>query len=112
VARFFGIPVEAIAGAVEGGGSLTYQNVSAAQQQMSDALVPWATLWEEELDRKLIAPLERTLQFTAITLEALVRADLPTRYAAYETGIRAGILTVNEARQRENLPERPAGDTA
>jgi phage portal protein BeeE len=40
----------------------------------------------------------------------LLRSDLPTRYAAYSTGIGAGFLLPDEARALEDMPPLPDDD--
>ena len=52
----------------------------------------------------------RRLLFVKHDLDSLTRADLQTRYAAHASGIAAGFLTRNEARQMENLPTLPGLD--
>jgi hypothetical protein len=58
----------------------------------------------------LLAPSEAADYFVKHDLDSLTRADLQTRYAAHATGIQAGFLTRNEARQMENLPTLPGLD--
>jgi HK97 family phage portal protein len=43
-------------------------------------------------------------------LSALLRMELDARMAAYQTGINAGILTINEARRMEELEPKAGGD--
>lgn len=43
-------------------------------------------------------------------LSALLRMELDARMAAYQTGINAGILTINEARKMEELEPKTGGD--
>lgn len=49
--------------------------------------------------------------FVEFDVSAFLRADLPTRYAAYRTGIVGMFITPNEARRAEGLPDHPEGDT-
>ena len=71
--------------------------------------MPWGALWEGELNRKLLTTAERRTHYFEISFEGLLRGDVPTRYAAYEVGLRNGFLTVNEVRARENLLALPEG---
>lgn len=48
--------------------------------------------------------------FARHNMDALLRADIKTRYEAYREGINNGILKPNEAREKEDLPPDPAGD--
>jgi len=46
-----------------------------------------------------------------LDLDALLRMDTSTRYTTYKNGISAGMMSPNEARQRENLPPVKGGDS-
>jgi Phage portal protein len=106
VAREFNLPPTLIGGNLEGG--LTYANSLAESQRLVDqCLIPWATLWEQELDRKLLTTAERVTLYFEISFESLLRGDTTTRYGAYKTALEAGFMTVNEVRARENLPALP-----
>ncbi len=92
-------------------GRATWSNIEhAAIQWVQDTLLPWAVRWEQEADRKLLLERERRRLEVKFNLDALLRADTATRYAAHRTGIESGILTQNEARRAENLPPLPGGD--
>lgn len=86
-----GIPVE--------GTSLTYTNVESRGIHFArHTLMPWVVRVERALGRLLPAP-----QFAKIKLDGLMRADLSTRYASYQTGLASGFLTVDEVRELEDL---------
>jgi HK97 family phage portal protein len=103
IARYFNCPPELVGG--ESGGSLTYANV---EQRALDFLTFCLRRWIVTTETALSALLSSTttVQFNA---SALVRTDLLTRYQAHEVGIRAGFLTVNEARELEDRPPLPEG---
>lgn len=42
--------------------------------------------------------------------DALLRADLKSRFESYRVAIASGVMTPNEARQYENLPAKEGGD--
>lgn len=44
-------------------------------------------------------------------LAGLLRMELDARFTAYSEAIRAGVLTINEARRLEELPPKEGGDT-
>jgi hypothetical protein len=73
-------------------------------------LTPWCNRIEQAIARDLLAPSETADLFVKHDLDSLTRADLQTRYAAHASGIAAGFLTRNEARQMENLPTLPGLD--
>jgi phage portal protein BeeE len=103
VARYFGVQPELIGG--ESGGSLTYANVEQrALDFLTFGLRPWLVRLEAAISGLLSST--TTVKFNA---GALVRTDLLTRYQAHEVGIRAGFLTVNEARDLEDRPPLPEG---
>jgi len=103
VARYFGVQPELIGG--ESGGSLTYANVEQrALDFLQFGLAPWLVRLATAISGLLSST--TTVKFNA---GALVRTDLLTRYQAHEVGIRAGFLTVNEARELEDRPPLPEG---
>ena len=61
---------------------------------------------EQTITRDLIAPSEADL-YAKHDLDALLRADLQTRYNAHKVGIEAGFLTRNEARNMKTCPRCP-----
>lgn len=73
-------------------------------------LGPWCRRIEQTILRDLLAPSEAAEFFVKHDLDSLTRADLQTRYAAHASGIAAGFLTRDEARQMENLPTLPGLD--
>lgn len=104
IASIFGIPPEWVGG--QSGGSLTYNSPEQnGLQFLKMALRPWLVLIETELSKLL--PERQYVQFN---VDAVVRADLATRYTAYQTGLEGGWLTVNEVRALEDLPPLPGGD--
>lgn len=109
IARWFGVPPHLI-GDVERstswGAGIQEQTIGFLQF----TLRRWLIKWEKELNRKLISPLERNLQFIEFLVDALERADQESRYRAYEIGARTGFLSINEIRAFENLPALKNGD--
>jgi HK97 family phage portal protein len=108
IARIFRIP-DVLLG-ISHGRTATF--ASAEQFFLSytkHTLQPWCTRIEQSIQRDLIAPSETDL-FVKHDLDALMRADLQTRYSAHASGIAAGFLTRNEARRMENLPTLPGLD--
>lgn len=106
VCRVFGVPPEMVGAATDGSGSLTYANREQRSLDLLQYCVqPWLTRLEEGVSRLLARP--RRIRFN---VDGLLRADLAARYQAHATGIAAGFLTVNEARDLEDLPPLPGGD--
>jgi len=102
IARIYGVPPELIAG--ESGGSLTYASV---EQRALDFLTFSVRPWLVRVERAVSALLPRT-QVARFNAGGLVRTSLKERYEAHETGIRAGFLLPNEARDLEDMAPLPA----
>lgn len=101
MAAIFGIPPELVGG--EAGGSLTYNSPEMNGSALHKfTLNSWMTLIETCLSRAI--PSGQFLKFNA---DGVTRADMKTRYEGYKLGIDAGFLTIDEVRQRENLPPLP-----
>lgn len=107
VATVFGIPPEMVGASVGGGGSITYAN---REQRSLDFLTFCLGGYLQAAQDALTAALPRG-QVARPTTAALLRSDLLTRYQAHEIGIRARILTPNEARDIEDRTPLPGGDT-
>jgi HK97 family phage portal protein len=88
----------------------TFSNIEHQSIEfVTDCLRPWLVTWEQELNRKLVRPLERTIQFTEHLVDGLLRGDLPSRYAAYAVGRQWGWLSADDVRERENMNPLPDG---
>jgi len=107
IARWFNIPPHKI-------GDLERSTFSNIEQQTVDfyttTLLPWLTVWEMELERKLLAPMERRLISIEFVHEGLLRGDSAARGAFYQAMSSVGAITPNEIRDREGLPPLPGGD--
>jgi HK97 family phage portal protein len=86
----------------------TFSNIE--QQSISyviDAVRPWAVRWEQSINNKLLdAP-----YFCEHLIDALMRGDISSRYAAYAVGRQWGWLSINDIRGLENMnPIEKGGD--
>jgi HK97 family phage portal protein len=99
IARLYGVPAELIGGATSGE-SVTYAN---REQRSADfvayGLMPYLVPLEDALSQLVPRP-----QRVKFNVDALLRADLMTRYQSYEIGIRSGFMSENEARSLEDMP--------
>jgi HK97 family phage portal protein len=103
IARIFGVPAAMVGG--EATGSMTYSNVeSRSLDFLKYTLGPWLARVESAVNYACISPLERKQLYVEFLPDSLLSTDIAGRYSAYETGLRAGFLTVDEVRRRENLP--------
>jgi len=82
------------------------------QSYLDSSLDPWLVEWEQECEDKLLSDSEKDgdTHLVEFIRQALLRADLKTRYTAYSVGIQNGFLSRNEARSRENLNPVDGGD--
>jgi HK97 family phage portal protein len=80
-------------------------------EYVTDTLDPEWVIWEQELDLKLVSPLERTQQFYEHVREGLLRGDAQARGEFYSKLFSLGAMSPNEIRQRENLNPVDGGDT-
>lgn len=87
----------------------TAEQTMLEYQQMT--LLSWVTQWETEAAAKLL-----TYQMVCdgyhfvMDMRELMRADSLTMANRHSIGIRAGNLTINEARAEDNLPPVEGGD--
>jgi HK97 family phage portal protein len=103
IARIFRVPNYMIGAR---GDSQTYQNnESAGMHFVTYTLLPWLVRIERALSAQMVAP--RELKFDT---SAFLRANTTERIAAYQTAIMSGILTPNEAREREGQEPYEGGD--
>lgn len=101
IARLFGTPSSLMLAAVEGS-SQTYQNV----EQDWLGFVRFSSMqYLIEIEDALSQLLPRG-QYAKFNVEALLRTDTTTRYAAYAKAIEAKWMFPDEVRRIENLPAR------
>jgi len=100
ICTLFGVPPHMVAVSMDGT-NMTYSNVTQDSIQfVRFTLRPWLSRIEQALSTLL--PRGQTARFI---LDDLLRADTASRYAAYEVGLRAGFLTVDEVRRFEDLTD-------
>ena len=103
IAAVYGIPPEMIGG--ESGNSLTYANV---EQQTANFVTYTLRPWLVRIEQALSALLPRGL-FLRFNADAIVRADLKTRYEAHAIAVNTGWLSRDEVREIEGRPPLPDG---
>ena len=106
VARALGIPQWFLnAGAPPGTASaLTYQNLNQVFVEFARTTIVPTYLRPIEAAFSSMLPRGQQVQFD---LGEFLRADLDTRFRAYQTAVTGGFLTVEEVRAREQLPLQP-----
>ncbi|WP_018012690.1 phage portal protein [Sinorhizobium medicae] len=66
---------------------------------------------EQALEKQLLTPAERAAGLTIeFNLEGLLRGDSTARAAFYQSALANGWMTINEVREKENLPRVEGGD--
>jgi HK97 family phage portal protein len=90
----------------------TLNNSAALAQLFLDRTIsPILELFEDALERTLLSDEERDAGYCIeFDVSNFVRSDIEKRFAALKTGIESGVLTLNEARDREGLPPVEGGD--
>ncbi len=78
---------------------------------LQDSLDPWLVCWESECDAKLLSDQEQADEshFCEFIRAALERTDTRNEIAALVEQVNNGILSLDEARAKQNLPPIPGG---
>ncbi len=111
VARWFQIPPHMI-------GDLdraTFSNIEhQGIQFVTMTLQRWLEYWKHEIDYKLFTTSDRRNFFADFVVDMLLRGDSETRAKVYQIALggnnNPGYMTINEVRQRENLPAIDSGN--
>lgn len=108
IARFFNMPAYKLK--LTKPGSVSYASIEQnALEYYKGPILNWVTLWEEELNRKLIAPLEATQQFIKHNANAFLRGDIQSRFAALGVAKDRGVINADEWRDLEDMNPQPGG---
>jgi HK97 family phage portal protein len=103
IASIYGIPPEMIGG--ESGSSMTYANVE--QQQINFVMFtlrPWLVTLESAFSALL-----PDRQYVKLNSDALIRADLQTRWNVNKIRVDMGAANIDEIRAQEDQPPLPNG---
>ncbi|MCL2381324.1 MAG: phage portal protein [Treponema sp.] len=104
IAKLFGIPHPLLSAS---GKSVDIESLYILF--IENAIRPVATQIEQAINR-LLPPYQRASMFYEYSYNSLLKTNLIARINAYVKQITNGILSVNEVRKKENLPEVEAGD--
>lgn len=108
IARFFGVPLHLLMVAENTPNwGLETQNLSF----LIYTLRPYLQRLEGCINRWLIPDAERGRVFVAHDVDSLLQADSAARATFYSTMVQNGLMSRNEVRRREHLPNVPEGDT-
>lgn len=107
IARIYGVPPHLIQ-------DLTHATFSNIEHQsldfLSHSLRKWLVNWEQAVARDLLMPEEQDTLYAEFLTAAAVSVDLTTQTANLKTGVETGILSINEARRKQNMNDIPGGD--
>jgi HK97 family phage portal protein len=104
IAKLFGVPLALL------NGTETTNMESLYTIFIENAIRPLATSFEQAIN-KLIPVDERNSIYFEYNYNSLMKTSLQTRIDTYAKQLTNGILSPNEVRRKENLPEIEAGDT-
>jgi HK97 family phage portal protein len=109
VARLFNLPPHFLR-------DLERATFSNIEQQAIEFVVytlrPWMIRFEQRLAIELLSPSDRVTHFIKFNVEGLLRGDIQTRYAAYQTAKQNGWMNADEIRELEDLNPMPNGQGA
>lgn len=106
VARFFNFPLHKLKNLDRA----TNNNVEQLDlDYYKSFLLTWLSLWEEELNRKLIPPLENRQQYIKHNANAFLRADVAARSAFYSAMLDRGVFCADDALDLEDMNPQPGG---
>jgi HK97 family phage portal protein len=105
IAAIYGIEPQEIGG--EAANGLTYNNEELRQTKRLANMRPYLTRFEHAFASWL-----PSAQYVKFNGDAIIRADIKTRYETYQIARQIGLLTVNEERALEELPPVAGGDVA
>jgi len=92
---------------------LSHGTFSNTEQQdlhfVKHTLKRWVEQTEQELNLKLFGR-RNTSQFVEFSMDGLLRGDFKTRMEGFATAIQNALMTPNEARRLQNLPDADGGD--
>jgi HK97 family phage portal protein len=80
---------------------------------LDNAVRPLAASFEQAVNKFLLSPMERKTVYFEFSYNSLMKTSLQTRIDTYTKEFINGILSINEIRQKENLPvtDQKAGDS-
>jgi HK97 family phage portal protein len=108
IARMFRIPPHMLADLEKA----TFSNIEHQDLQfLKYTLMPWLARWEQRLNLSLLSEDERAEgYYFKFNFDALMRADMKSRFEAYRTGREIGAYNANEIRALEDRDPYEGGE--
>lgn len=100
VCRWYGVPQHLVQMLTESNYAISY---TADKNFVEHTLRPLATLMEQEANVRLFGARAQGTVYSKINLNGLMRADPKTRGEYYRSLINAGVMSINEVRELEEL---------
>lgn len=89
----------------------TFTNSASAGRWFAQfTLAPWLRKIEAEFARALLSGPQRATHCIEFDMSAFLRGDDQTRWAAWDIGLKGGVLSPNDVRHEEGFNPRPGGD--
>jgi len=105
IARLFGVPLALIG---EMGGATFSNTEQLIMMWLRQGLGYYINHIELAYDQ--VFNIERTVEYTELDVDFLLRPDFKTRIEGFARGVQGGIYAPNEARAKEGLPKVKGGD--
>ena len=100
ICRWYGVPPHKV-------GDLERSTNNNIEHQgiefVSDAIVPWCTRLEQEVNSKLFSYRSQGRVYTKIAVNALMRGDATSRANFYRSMTQMGAMSINEVRSLEDM---------
>ena len=100
ICQLFNVPEQMVSASANTYGSVESMSIRFLQYCIS----PIISIIESSLNRSLLLEKEKGKLFFKINTDKVLQSTQQERYDALNTGISSGILSINEARIKENLP--------
>lgn len=108
IAMFFGVPPHMLGDTEKStswGTGIEQQSIGFVTYTLED----WLTMWEEAVNRDLVAPSEPAI-YARFNRAALVKGDMKSRWEAHVKALQWGVHSPNEVRSLEDENPRDGGD--
>lgn len=100
IARWYGVPMHLLNDLTESNYAVSYE---ASKNFLEHTIRPIAVLLESQANMRLIAERQQSTVFSKINLNGMLRADPKARGEYYKSMINAGVMSINEIRELEEL---------
>ena len=105
LSKLFGVPLDILKGGENGDIEKTFTLF------LTNAVLPIATSIQDCINSNMIPLEERGRIYFEYDYNNIQKTSLAARIDSYSKQLTTGVLSVNEVRRKENLPENEAGDT-